>query len=72
MVAVPISASLKAYRPYHLTHHRFAQQAEDPDLMAVAMRHAVEAGRAAFKAGRIPKRLYAEASTPEEGLPGLG
>ena len=47
-------------------------RAEDPDLMAVAMRHAVEAGRAAFKAGRIPKRLYAEASTPEEGLPGLG
>lgn len=47
-------------------------RAGDPDLMAVAMRHAVEAGRAAFMAGRIPKRLYAEASTPEEGLPGLG
>jgi len=47
-------------------------RAEDPDLMAVAMKHAVEAGRAAREAGRIPKRLYAEASTPEEGLPGLG
>ncbi len=47
-------------------------RAADPDLMAVAMRHAVEAGRAAHGAGRIPKRLYAEASTPEEGLPGLG
>ena len=47
-------------------------RAEDPDLMAVAMRQAVEAGRAAFRAGRIPKRLYAEASTPDEGLPGLG
>ena len=47
-------------------------RAEDPDLMATAMRSAVEAGRAAFLAGRIPKRLYAEASTPEEGLPGLG
>ncbi|HTU14632.1 MAG TPA: sulfur carrier protein ThiS [Solirubrobacterales bacterium] len=47
-------------------------RAEDPDLMASAMKSAVEAGRAAFLAGRIPKRLYAEASTPEEGLPGLG
>ncbi|MBB5771966.1 fatty acid desaturase [Brevundimonas vesicularis] len=33
LCAVPIGASLKAYRPYHLMHHRFAQQAEDPDLM---------------------------------------
>ena len=47
-------------------------RAGDPDLMATAMRHAVEAGRAAREAGRIPKRLYAEASTPEEGIPGLG
>lgn len=47
-------------------------RAEDPDLMAAAMRKGVEAGRAAHLAGRIPKRLYAEASTPEEGLPGLG
>ena len=47
-------------------------RAENPDLMAKAMKHAVEAGRAAREAGRIPKRLYAEASTPEEGIPGLG
>ncbi len=47
-------------------------RAQDPDLMAFAMKSAVEAGRAAFLAGRIPKRLHAEASTPEEGLPGLG
>jgi thiazole synthase len=47
-------------------------RAADPDLMARAMRHAVEAGYAARHAGRIPKRLYAEASTPEEGMPGLG
>lgn len=47
-------------------------RAGDPDLMAKAMRHAVEGGRAAREAGRIPKRLYAEASTPEEGVPGLG
>jgi len=47
-------------------------RAEDPDLMATAMRHAVEAGHAARHAGRIPRRLHAEASTPDEGLPGLG
>ena len=47
-------------------------RARDPDLMARAMKLAVEGGRAAHLAGRIPKRLYAEASTPEEGMPGLG
>ena len=36
LCAVPIGASLAAYRPYHLSHHRFAQQAEDPDLMLSA------------------------------------
>jgi thiazole synthase len=40
--------------------------------MATAMRHAIQAGHAARHAGRIPTRLYAEASTPEEGMPGLG
>jgi thiazole synthase len=43
-------------------------RAEDPVRMARAMRHAVEAGRLAGTAGRIPRRLYATASTPEEGL----
>jgi thiazole synthase len=43
-------------------------RAEDPVRMACAMRHAVEAGRLASTAGRIPRRLYATASTPEEGL----
>lgn len=38
--------------------------AKDPVAMAHAMRHAVEAGYLAFKAGRIPKRLYAKASSP--------
>ena len=38
--------------------------AEDPILMARAMRLAVEAGRAAYRAGRIPRRLYATASSP--------
>jgi len=44
-------------------------RAEDPMRMARAMRHAVEAGRLARTAGRIPRRLYATASTPNEGLP---
>jgi thiazole synthase len=41
-----------------------------PVAMAAAMRHAVEAGRLAARAGRIPKRRYAEASSPELGLIG--
>ena len=40
----------------------------DPVRMAVAMRAAARAGRLAFLAGRIPKRLYATASSPEEGI----
>ncbi|WP_157522745.1 thiazole synthase [Herbidospora cretacea] len=39
-------------------------RAQKPDLMAAAMRGAVEAGRRAFLAGRIPRRRYAEASSP--------
>ena len=46
-------------------------RAEDPAAMARAMRLAVEAGYAARRAGRIPRRLYAEASTPTEGVPEL-
>jgi len=42
---------------------------KDPVAMATAMRLAVEAGRLAFKAGRIPKKLYATASSPLEGVP---
>jgi thiazole synthase len=41
-------------------------RAEDPAAMAAAMRKAVEAGFEARRAGRIPRRLYAEASTPME------
>ncbi len=36
--------------------------------MAKAMRQAVEAGYAARHAGRIPRKLHAQASTPDEGL----
>jgi thiazole synthase len=44
--------------------------AQDPLAMAHAMRLAVEAGRLAYKAGRIPKKLYATASSPLEGIIG--
>ncbi|CAN5499363.1 hypothetical protein BH10ACT11_BH10ACT11_18950 [soil metagenome] len=43
-------------------------RAADPTAMAGAMRKAVEAGYAARRAGRIPRRLHAQASSPEEGL----
>jgi thiazole synthase len=42
--------------------------AKDPLRMARAMRLAVEAGRLAYEAGRIPRRLYASASSPLDGL----
>src|ERR687897_2507296 len=44
--------------------------AQDPVAMATAMRLSVEAGRLAFRAGRIPKRSYASASSPTEGMIG--
>lgn len=46
-------------------------RAHEPATMAEALRKAVESGRLARKAGRIPRRLYAEASTTFEGLPEL-
>jgi thiazole synthase len=42
--------------------------AREPLLMAEAMREAVDAGRKAFRAGRIPRKLYATASSPVDGL----
>lgn len=42
--------------------------AKNPVLMASAMKKAVESGREAFLAGRMPKKLYASASSPIEGL----
>src|ERR671931_2362114 len=44
--------------------------ADDPVSMARAMKLAVEAGRLAYKAGRIPKKMYATASSPVEGVIG--
>ena len=41
--------------------------AQQPVLMASAMRKAIEAGREAYLAGRMPKKLYASASSPIEG-----
>jgi thiazole synthase len=43
-------------------------QAQDPVKMATAMRHGVAGGRLAFEAGRIPKKLYATASSPMTDL----
>lgn len=42
--------------------------AQEPEKMAEAMKHAVLAGRLAYLAGRMPKRLYASASSPLEGV----
>jgi thiazole synthase len=42
--------------------------AQDPLTMALAMKAGVEAGRLAYLSGRIPKRLYATASSPTEGV----
>jgi thiazole synthase len=44
--------------------------AEQPVAMAQAMKHAVIAGRLAYLAGRIPKKMYASASSPVEGMVG--
>src|SRR5262247_365342 len=44
--------------------------AEDPEAMATAMKHAVIAGRLACLAGRIPRKMYATASSPVEGMVG--
>jgi thiazole synthase len=44
--------------------------AQDPVAMATAMKLAVEAGRLAFRAGRIPRRMYASASSPLDGMVG--
>jgi thiazole synthase len=41
--------------------------ARDPVLMATAMKQAIEAGRAAFRAGRIPRKRFASASSPIDG-----
>jgi len=43
-------------------------EAKDPVLMAEAMRDGIIAGRKAFRAGRMPRRLHANASSPQSGL----
>ena len=43
-------------------------EAEEPEKMALAMKSAVEAGRLAWEAGRMGKRLYASASSPLQGV----
>ena len=46
-------------------------RAHDPAAMARAIRYGVDGGRLAARAGRIPRRRYAEASTPNLGRPSL-
>jgi thiazole synthase len=43
-------------------------EAQDPVLMAQAMKESISAGRKAFLAGRMPRRRYASASSPVEGV----
>jgi thiazole synthase len=45
-------------------------ESKDPALMASAMKHGVTAGREAFLAGRMPRRRYASASSPQQGVVG--
>jgi thiazole synthase len=45
-------------------------RAHDPVRMATAMRMAIEGGRHAFRAGRIPRKRHAEASSPQKGVIG--
>ena len=42
--------------------------AQDAVLMAEAMKHAIAGGRKAYRAGRIPRKLYATATSPLEGV----
>jgi thiazole synthase len=46
-------------------------EAQDPVKMAEAMKLAVESGRLAFEAGRMPRRRYASASSPADGMVGV-
>ena len=47
-------------------------QAQNPTLMAEAMKYAVQAGRLSYLAGRIPRKAYASASSPIDGMANLG
>jgi len=44
--------------------------AQDPVAMATSMKLAVQAGRLAYLSGRIPRKMYANASSPVEGMVG--
>jgi thiazole synthase len=68
-VGVPSDAALALELGCHgVLMNTAIAEAGNPVLMAEAMREAVSAGRKAFVAGRMPKRLYANASSPTGGL----
>ena len=70
--AIP-AIDLRGGRCVRLVRGDFAAETtygDDPVAMATAMKHAVIAGRLAYLAGRIPRKMYATASSPVEGLVG--
>jgi thiazole synthase len=76
-LAAPIGSGLGIRNPYNIRIIMDAvllntaiSAAKDPIKMAEAMKHGVLAGRLAFLAGRMPKKLYATASSPVEGMIG--
>jgi fatty acid desaturase len=80
LCAVPIGANLNSYRPYHLKHHRYAQQDEDPDLVLCAPFPVTGAslrrkmfrdltGQTFFKQRFGPVLLRARQAKPDEDLP---
>jgi fatty acid desaturase len=77
LCAVPIGASLPLYRPYHLQHHKYAQQPEDPDLVLSAPFPVTRAslrrkmirdltGQTFFKQRILPLWAMARGRTPED------
>ena len=54
-------------QPCERASHEAVAQAREPVRMAGAVRHAAIAGREAFLAGRMPKRFYADPSSPMDG-----
>ena len=65
-LAAPIGSGLGIRNPHNIMTTAIAG-AQDPVLMASAMKKGIEAGREAFRAGRIPRKRFASASSPIDG-----
>ncbi len=70
IVTVAIGRTTIGQNPGEPNLHTAITGARNPLLMASAMRKAVEAGREALLAGRMPRKRYASASAPVDGLVG--